>query len=558
MTSVPHVGTPRGIRIETPASDYTGYSRRYWLNYRYAPWSTGLNWLRNGLQIDVCQTSYGSDGAIQLDVTPYSRDDNAGASWTDDNIDKMDGALIIGRTYSDTTAGIHITPIATGSNGTNEEYIDFVVNLGSFSANSGPVINAFTATTNQVSTGQTINFNVSASDPDGDVLAYAWDFDQVQIWTASGLNSPAAAKSWSSPGQYRVQVTVSDRKGGVTTESLVVTVGAPANVAQIWGRVLWAGYPVVGARVWTTAGQAWTDSDGSYVLTDLSSASNYFVNCAAAGHVFTPQFANPVSLAAGSAYGIDFYANEALAGGNGTTFAISGQVTDGGSGVAGVEVRGGGMLTITDGGGNYELPNLIAGTYTVRPRNNNWTFSPVSRSVSINSADSTGNNFSRVAPYSISGRVNGPPAASQSPAPTIYLSDGSSVQATRQGSGPNRYWGYTLSNVPAGQYSLTAQLSGYSFGPATFTNPLTISGTLTGIDFDGTAASIAGAIAGRITQQGVPVPGVTVQAQQSGSTVSTATSDSDGYYRIANLATGAYTVVPSQNRVFFHTLIVEC
>src|SRR5262249_34025409 len=62
------VGTPRAIRIETPASDYTGYGHRYWLQYRYAPWSTALNWYRNGLEVDVAETSYGSDGAILLDM----------------------------------------------------------------------------------------------------------------------------------------------------------------------------------------------------------------------------------------------------------------------------------------------------------------------------------------------------------------------------------------------------------------------------------------------------------------------------------------------------------
>ena len=89
------IGAPRGIRIETPASDYTGAARRYWLNYRFAPWNTGYPWLQNGLQIDVSQNSYSSDGAIQLDMTPYSYDEASGTSWTSDNCDKRDGALVV-------------------------------------------------------------------------------------------------------------------------------------------------------------------------------------------------------------------------------------------------------------------------------------------------------------------------------------------------------------------------------------------------------------------------------------------------------------------------------
>src|SRR5258706_6232187 len=204
------VGTPRGIRIEPPARDYTGYGRHYWLSYRYAPWNTAQNWLQNGVEVDVAQTGYGSDGSILLDMTPYSNDEPSGAAWYTDNSDKLDAALVAGRTFNDVPAGIHVTPIATGNNGTGEEYIDVVVNLGTFPGNHAPNISAFSATATSVAAGQPVNFAVSATDPDGDTLAYSWDFDEVQTWTVSGLNSTAATKSWSTPGQYLVKVTVSD------------------------------------------------------------------------------------------------------------------------------------------------------------------------------------------------------------------------------------------------------------------------------------------------------------------------------------------------------------
>src|SRR4029077_3633457 len=125
--------------------------------------------------------------------------------------------------------GIHITPLATGKNGPGEEYIDLVINLGTFPSNHQPVITAFTATTNQVAVGEQVNFSVAAIDPDGDPLAYSWDFDETQVWTASGLNSPNATKSWSHAGQYRVVVTTSDMKGGVGTASQIITVGTPVS-----------------------------------------------------------------------------------------------------------------------------------------------------------------------------------------------------------------------------------------------------------------------------------------------------------------------------------------
>src|SRR6185503_20876924 len=100
-----------------------------------------------------------------------------------------------------------------------------------------------------------------------------------------------------------------------------------------------------------------------------------------------------------------------------------GQVTDPINGVAGAEVRGGGMVSTTDSAGNYQLTNFLNGTYTVTARKDNWTFSPASRNVTIASANSSGNNFSRVAPYIISGSFTNIPAAAQSPAPTVYLSN---------------------------------------------------------------------------------------------------------------------------------------
>ncbi len=327
-----------------------------------------------------------------------------------------------------------------------------------------------------------------------------------------------------------------------------------AGSNQVWGRVLWGGRPVAGAQITATAAsgifQATTDTNGAYTLTGLGSTNTYTVTCAATGLTFTAQFSSPVSLAAGNLYGADFFANQPLPTGAQTNFTISGQVTDPLNGVAGVEVRGGGMVTTTDSSGNYQLTNFLNGTYTVAPRNGAWTFSPANRSVTINSSNSTGNNFSRSAPYSISGQVSGLPTGAQSPAPTVYLSNGRSVQATKAGAGGNKYWAYTLSNVPAGQYSLSAELSGYRIVPSGFTNPLAMSGSLTGMNFSGTAATVA-PVTGRITQLGLPVVGVLVQANQGGSTIGSASSDSDGYYRIENLASGSYTILLSKTGYTF-------
>lgn len=545
---------PRGIRIETAATDYTGNARRYWLNYRYAPWSTAQNWLRAGLQVDVCKSTYTSDGATLLDLTPFSSDattpfydpaDPPGSFWTIDSADKLDGALVMGRTFSDQSAGIHITPLATGNTGPNQEYMDVAIRLGSFPINSAPAITSFTVTTNRVIAHQSVSFSVHATDPDGDALAYAWDFDQTQVWTASGLNTNTATKSWPSGGQYRVMVTVSDMKGGVASDSILITVGKPPANRQILGRVLWSGNPVAGARVHASLGdtnrQAFTESDGSYALTDLGATDGWTVDCRMDALTFSAQFANPVSVAGGDAYGVDFHVNESLPSPGGATYSILGQVTDGANGVEGVEVTAGGLLAVTGTGGNFTLANVVNDVYTLTVRHEQWSFTPASRTVTIHGANSSGNTFVRVAPYSLAGRFYGPSTASGAPAPRVYLSNGRNVAATKT-SGGNRYWVYTLSGVPAGTFVLGAELSGYRFYSTNFANPLTISGSRSGLDFVGTNAPASGAVSGRVTELGLPLAGVTVEARLGDSLIATTQTDTDGRFRLGQLTNAAYVI----------------
>ena len=318
-------GVARSIKINRNSDDYTSTTnkRRYWLSHRWLP-TNGIaeTWLRRGIQVDWQRQVYGGDGSIQLDMTPYSRNSTTvGGSYTTDNNDKEDAALIIGRTYSDTVADIHITPIGQGGSSPNQ-WIDVVVNLDTQAGNGAPQISSFTSSAIEVGTNVAVNFAVTASDPDGDTLAYGWDFGDNSIVNAA-LNSSTATKSWSSAGQYVVESTISDRKGGIATSKIIVTVGSPSNVSQISGRVLHGGMPVAGARVnVSNTQQAWTGSDGTYTIAGLATG-NYTVSAAKQGLTFTPQFVNPVALSGLNSFGRDFYANEGLPGSGGLTLAVS-------------------------------------------------------------------------------------------------------------------------------------------------------------------------------------------------------------------------------------------
>lgn len=190
----------RGIR----APKDTGIDHFYWMGYRRG--LTDNNYLQNGIVLNWEQ----SGSSWLLDTTPGSAQD------------KVDSAVLIGQTYSDSASGVHITPIAQGGISPNE-WIDVTVNNGNSPGNSAP-----TATLSGPSSGDARNslvFSVTANDADGDTLAYSWDFgDSAEI-----NNQSTAPHTWDLGGNYNVEVTISDMKGGTVTKSMSVTVTDPLN-----------------------------------------------------------------------------------------------------------------------------------------------------------------------------------------------------------------------------------------------------------------------------------------------------------------------------------------
>jgi hypothetical protein len=291
---------PRAIHLNRASTDYTGNQRRYWLGYRRAIAADG--WLAHGLQVDWVKSTYGSDGAVQLDMTPFSNDDNTGQSYTDDLPDKYDGALLIGRTGSDGPAGIHVTPVAQG--GTSpDEWIDVVIHIGTFPTNHPPTLQLTASATNAATSGP-ISFTANATDPDGDDLAYEWDFGVPKLLITNSLNQAHVTNSWNTAGDYVVRCVASDLKGGRTSTALVVRVGSP-SVYRITGRVLSQGEGIENVRIFSAySNMTWSTSDGRYELVNLS-AGSFTMGAQKYGYSLTPAFNNPV-VTAPSAFNIDF------------------------------------------------------------------------------------------------------------------------------------------------------------------------------------------------------------------------------------------------------------
>lgn len=235
----------------------------YWIGYRkdYA----ALESFANGAYLtwERAQGSTSRNQTWLVDTTPQSTDG------------KNDAPITIGRTYSDTASEVHITPVGLGGS-TPNEYIDVVVNFGSFAGNSAPTGSISGPTT--TSARQVELFSASATDANGDTLAYSWDMGDGVIHA----NSPTITHSWLSGGTYSFSVTVSDMKGGSVTLNKSVTVtdsltnwnsrtsGTSANlygVASNSTHVVAVGYNGVILR--STDGISWDSVSPSGFITNI-------------------------------------------------------------------------------------------------------------------------------------------------------------------------------------------------------------------------------------------------------------------------------------------------
>ncbi|MBX3742840.1 MAG: PKD domain-containing protein [Akkermansiaceae bacterium] len=241
-------GTIRGVRVtksNTPAGvDY------YWVGYR--PGLSTLPTFQNGAYVLWQRPS--ETRSWLIDTTPNSAQG------------KDDSAVAIGRTYSDTTADVHITPTGKGGTGA-DQWLDVNIQLGPFPGNTAPTATLTGSPT--VVTRTSASFSVEALDANGDPLSYFWDFGDGNL----GGNSSSITHQWVNSGTYTVTVTVSDMKGGTISRSQSITVTDPLDtwttrvsgsntstyfdVAAGGGRVVAVGQSV-GAYRTSTDGTTWT------------------------------------------------------------------------------------------------------------------------------------------------------------------------------------------------------------------------------------------------------------------------------------------------------------
>lgn len=134
-----------------------------------------------------------------------------------------------------------------------------------------------------------------------------------------------------------------------------------------------------------------TDKDGGYSFTGLPNGS-YRVTPKLEGYYFDPAGAN-VNINGADVGDVDFKGS-VVAG----DYSISGKVvlSGVGSGLEGVTIALGGEANrtiLTDENGEYEFPGVDDGSYTVIPSLTNYAFTPISRNISVNSANAMDEDF---------------------------------------------------------------------------------------------------------------------------------------------------------------------
>ena len=166
------------------------------------------------------------------------------------------------------------------------------------------------------------------------------------------------------------------------------------------------------------------------------------------------------------------------------TYTISGTIIGSGGNAATVALTGtSSASTAADASGNYTFSGLANGSYTVTPSKTGFTFTPASRSVTVNNGNVTVVNFtSATAPtFSISGTISG----TGGNAATVALSGTATATTTANSSGV-----FTFSSVVNGTYTVNPSKTGFAFSPVN--QSVTVSGAnVTGVNFTSSNVSLS-------------------------------------------------------------------
>ena len=132
-------------------------------------------------------------------------------------------------------------------------------------SNTTPAIPSFTATPVSGYAPQMVDFAASASDSDGYITSYEWDYDGDGVYDGNTGSTPGATYNYTTPGTYNAKVRVTD-DGGASTVSNAVTVTILSATNELPSINSFSAAPTTGATplpvtFYATA----SDTDGTIV-----------------------------------------------------------------------------------------------------------------------------------------------------------------------------------------------------------------------------------------------------------------------------------------------------
>ena len=128
-------------------------------------------------------------------------------------------AATVSHTYSDTgTYSARVRVTDDGGASTVSSTITITVQSPS---NQPPVIASLVATPDSGTAPQSITFTISASDPDGTITKYEWDFDGNGTYDVATTTNPVS-HSFSDAGNYTVRVRITDDQGATAVKDVTV------------------------------------------------------------------------------------------------------------------------------------------------------------------------------------------------------------------------------------------------------------------------------------------------------------------------------------------------
>lgn len=293
-------------------------------------------------------------------------------------------------------SGTHIFSLQVSDNSSPQQIVSKEFSITTLPSNTSPIIYSITSGPSTINPNSTSTVTCTASDPDNDPLTYSWS--KTNGTFQGSVSGPTV--TWIAPataGTYTVTCTVSDGKGGTASQGINITVQDSTTPLSIATPSLPTGTVDVSysAILSATGGKTpytWSITSGSLPsgLSLSSGGSISGIPTTAGTYNFAVQVKDSSSPQQTATKDFSVVINPP------STYSVSGKVFLNGSGLSGVTITltGTGSTTTTTGSdGNYTFTGAQNGSYTIAPLKSGYTFSPSSRSITVNNANVTGQDF---------------------------------------------------------------------------------------------------------------------------------------------------------------------